>query len=192
MSTHHAPAYRINGQQADSARFYALACQPAQSTVVEACAGAGKTWMLVSRIVRALLAGAAPEQILAITFTKKAAAEMRARLQEWLQAFSRQSLPDLQTELQLRGMPPEQAQQHAPALQGLYQQLLQQGRPVQIRTFHSWFSALLRAAPLRVLQQLGLPTEYELIENDARIVPLVWQPFHAAVLRDTQALQDCN
>lgn len=185
-----APAYRINGQLANSARFYALACHPAQSTVVEACAGAGKTWMLVSRIVRALLAGAAPEQILAITFTKKAAAEMRARLQEWLENFSHQPLPQLQAELQSRGLPPDEAQQHAPALQGLYQRLLQQGRPVQIRTFHSWFSALLRAAPLKVLQQLGLPTEYELIESDARIVPLVWQPFHAAVLRDEQALAD--
>ncbi|MDO4769942.1 MAG: UvrD-helicase domain-containing protein, partial [Brachymonas sp.] len=185
-----APAYRINGQPAEAARFYALACHPAQSTVVEACAGAGKTWMLVSRMVRALLAGAAPEQILAITFTKKAAAEMRARLQEWLEAFSRQPLADLQKQLESRGLPPEQAQQQAPALQELYRHLLQQGRPVQIRTFHSWFSALLRAAPLKVLQQLGLPTEYELIENDARIVPLVWQPFHAAVLHDEQALAD--
>ena len=39
--------------------FYAIACDPARSVAVEACAGAGKTWMLVSRIVRALLEGAA-------------------------------------------------------------------------------------------------------------------------------------
>ncbi|MEA3364805.1 MAG: 3'-5' exonuclease, partial [Candidatus Hydrogenedentes bacterium] len=45
-----------------------------------ACAGAGKTWMLVSRIVRALLQGAQPHEILAITFTKKAAGEMRERV----------------------------------------------------------------------------------------------------------------
>ena len=39
-------------------RFYAIACDPRRSVAVEACAGAGKTWMLVSRILRALLAGA--------------------------------------------------------------------------------------------------------------------------------------
>ena len=34
------------------------------------------------------------------------------------------------------------------------------------------------------MQQLGLPTAYELLEDDARAVQAVWQPFHAAVLRD--------
>ena len=51
---------------------------------MEACAGAGKTWMLVSRILRALIDGAEPQEVLAITFTRKAAGEMQARLQEWL------------------------------------------------------------------------------------------------------------
>ena len=46
--------------------------------------------MLVSRMVRALLEGAAPHEILAITFTKKAAGEMRERLYEWLRDFARQ------------------------------------------------------------------------------------------------------
>ena len=69
-------------------RFYAIACDPRRSVAVEACAGAGKTWMLVSRILRALLAGAKPHEILAITFTKKAAGEMRQRLHEWLAEFA--------------------------------------------------------------------------------------------------------
>jgi len=60
------------------------ALNPRHSVVVEACAGSGKTWLLVSRIVRILLDGIPPSQILAITFTRKAAQEMQARLHDWL------------------------------------------------------------------------------------------------------------
>ena len=85
-------AYRINGAQVAREAFYALACDPARSIAVEACAGAGKTWMLVSRILRALLDGCAPQDILAITFTKKAAGEMRDRLNAELRRWAH--LPD--------------------------------------------------------------------------------------------------
>ena len=61
-----------------------IALDPKRSVVVEACAGSGKTWLLVSRMVRLLLDGAQPSQILAITFTRKAAQEMQSRLQLWL------------------------------------------------------------------------------------------------------------
>ena len=61
----------------DSSRALILrALDPARSVVVEACAGSGKTWLLASRIVRLLLAGVAPGEILAITFTRKAAREI--------------------------------------------------------------------------------------------------------------------
>ena len=64
------------------------ALDPNRSVVVEACAGSGKTWLLVSRIVRLLLAGVAPGEILAITFTRKAAMEMQERLQTWLEQLA--------------------------------------------------------------------------------------------------------
>ena len=60
------PAYRADRRACTETDFYALACDPARSVIVEACAGAGKTWLLVSRIVRALLEGAQPGEILAI------------------------------------------------------------------------------------------------------------------------------
>ncbi|MGB8516944.1 MAG: UvrD-helicase domain-containing protein, partial [Gallionella sp.] len=62
----------------------ATALDPQNSVVVEACAGSGKTWLLVSRIVRLLLDDVQPGEILAITFTRKAAQEMQARLRDWL------------------------------------------------------------------------------------------------------------
>ena len=95
MTTTHRAAYQCNGRPVAAEAFYAIACDPRRSVAVEACAGSGKTWMLVSRIVRALLEGAGgptgevrPHEILAITFTKKAAGEMRERLDEWLKAFA--------------------------------------------------------------------------------------------------------
>ena len=183
-------AYRINGALVERAAFYAVACDPARSVAVEACAGAGKTWMLVSRILRALLEGTAPQDILAITFTKKAAGEMRQRLQDWLRVFAHKTDAELATELVLRGMAPATAQARAADLRDLHARLLAAGRPVQIRTFHSWFASLLRSAPLAVLQELGLPAEHDLLEDDSEAVALVWPRFYAAVAADAALRQD--
>jgi ATP-dependent helicase/nuclease subunit A len=181
-------AYEINGDPATREAFYAIACDPRRSVAVEACAGAGKTWMLVSRIVRALLDGAAPHEILAITFTKKAAGEMRQRLQEWLADFARETEPQKLVEaLVSRGIGHFPASNGHEALQNLYRSVLAADRPVQIRTFHSWFAALLRTAPLAVLQQLGLPGHYELLESDDEAVAALWRPFQATVAADRRA-----
>lgn len=183
------PAYEHNGRTIPRERFYAIACDPRRHVAVEACAGAGKTWMLVSRILRALLAGAQPHEILAITFTRKAAGEMRQRLQDWLAQWSGEPDEVLARELAARGLPQADAATRS-ALRGLHLRLLEAGRPVQIRTFHSWFAALLRGAPVSVLQSLGLPTRFELLEDDQEAVARVWRRFHAAVEREPAARSD--
>ena len=62
----------------DQARGFAV--DPRNNVVLEASAGTGKTTVLVSRYVNLLKAGVQPANILAITFTRKAAAEMRERI----------------------------------------------------------------------------------------------------------------
>ena len=175
-------AYRVNGANASSAAFYAVACDPARSVAVEACAGAGKTWMLVARIVRALLDGTPAQDILAITFTKKAAGEMRGRLQSELRRC--ETLPDAEVmeAMQAWGFNRAQAEARVDALRGLNARVLAQGRAVQVKTFHSWFASLLRSAPLAVLQELQLPLTYELLEDDERAKALVWPRFYRALV----------
>ncbi len=187
MSSH--LAYEHNGARVNREAFYAVACDPRRSVAVEACAGAGKTWMLVSRILRALLAGTQPHEILAITFTKKAAGEMRQRLHQWLAEFAQASPQVLAQALQARGIT-QPSDADVQALKGLYAAVLAAGRPVQIRTFHSWFAALLRNAPLAVLEALRLPSSYELLEDDSEAIELVWRRFHAVVAADAQARAD--
>jgi ATP-dependent helicase/nuclease subunit A len=183
-------AYEHNGARIGRAAFYAIACDPARSVAVEACAGAGKTWMLVSRILRALLDGCPAHEILAITFTKKAAGEMRQRLQEWLAEFAHASPEVLEQELKARGVVQAAAEGARVQLQNLYRVILEAGRPVQIRTFHSWFAALLRTAPVSVLHILGLPVSYELLEDDTEAVAQVWRRFYAALLSQPERHQD--
>ena len=72
-------------------REYALDAN--QSFIVQAPAGSGKTELLIQRFLILLTEVKRPEEILAITFTKKAANEMRARLIKALKVAATQPPP---------------------------------------------------------------------------------------------------
>ena len=144
----------------------AIACDPRRSVIVSACAGSGKTWLLVARMIRLLLAGAKPQEILALTFTRKAAQEMRDRLYGLLEQFSKMSDAELVHALQERGLEKDEATALLPQAKDLYNKVLASPQSIVIDTFHGWFGRLLNAAPISAEVQPG----FSLREDSKRLL----------------------
>lgn len=162
--------------------FTSIACNPANSVVVEACAGSGKTWLLTARLFRLLLSGARPDQILAITFTRKAAQEMQERLFGLLRECALLSDDKLSTLLTERGAVANEANLNkARALAG---EVLTNSRGVTIDTFHGWFASLCQMAPLASgFSRQSEPTDQTLFWMDMAI-----DVFTANLLNDQSEL----
>ncbi len=144
----------------------AVALSPARSAVVEACAGSGKTWLLVSRMLRLLLAGAAPSELLAITFTRKAAQEMTDRLHQWLRVLALEDDATVRTFLRERAVPDAEVDALLPRARGLLEAVLTAQPGPTVTTFHGWFLDLLKRAPL----EAGLPWGAPLLERESQLL----------------------
>ena len=147
-----------------------IALDPRRSIVVEACAGSGKTWLLVSRIVRLLLDGAQPSQILAITFTRKAAQEMQARLQLWLRDLAMGDDASVRQFFAERGVDNLSDAQLQRA-RSLYSSVLLAQPCITISTFHGWFMQVMQRAPLNADVMQGS----SLLERAAALQEEAWE-----------------
>ncbi|MEN3295057.1 MAG: ATP-dependent helicase/nuclease subunit [Burkholderiales bacterium] len=159
-------AYEANGSAVNAEQFTRIACDPHRSIVVEACAGSGKTWLLVARMLRLLLAGAEPAELLAITFTRKAAQEMRERLIHLLRDLALKPDAEIRTLLIERGVAEQDVAGLMPMARGLYERVLSSPSALSIDTFHSWFARLLQIAPLTS----GVPHGYTLTEATGELL----------------------
>jgi len=163
--------FSIGGHEVDQYRFRRAAIDPANSVIVNACAGSGKTTLLVGRIVRALLDGAQPDEILAVTFTRLAAHEMRQRLVGDLRLLALADDDALQARLSdWYALDASRARDLAGRARGLYEAMLSHPRGPDITTFHSWFRALTRAGPLSFDSAEGA----ELTEEGPALAQQAW------------------
>lgn len=158
-----------------------LALDPRHSVSLQSSAGSGKTWQLVSRVLRLLLEGAEPGGILALTFTRKAAAEMRLRLNDRLRALADAS-PEAAAEA-LRRIGLEPAPEVLARARGLYREMLFAPYPPRATTLHAFCQELLS----RFALEAGVPPDFDLLENEAELMDRAWRRLQARLVAEPAA-----
>ena len=146
----------------------ARACEPRHNVTVTASAGTGKTYLLVSRLLRLLLEGASPAGLLAISFTRKAAAEMQNRLYQRLHDWM--WLNDKQLAADLQGIEVTVTPEVLSQARGLYETVMTATQPVRITTFHAFCQDLLRRFPFEAEVSAG----FELANNTGLLMETAW------------------
>ncbi len=152
----------------------ARAIDPGQSFLVQAPAGSGKTELLTDRILALLATVNRPEEIVAITFTRKAAAEMHERVLQKLSA-GLDAVPPVRTHARKSW---DLARQALRRDQEMGWQILQHPARLSIRTIDAFCASLVRTMPW-LSGMGGLPK----IVDDAR-------PHYLAAARKTLDLAD--
>ena len=139
------------------------AAHPDTSTWVEANAGSGKTRVLTDRVLRLMLSGVRPDQILCLTYTKAAAAEMRQRLSdrlaEWTLADDLKLTRDLTA---LLGARPERL--IAERARTLFVTALETPGGLKIQTIHAFCESVLHRFPT----EAGVPFDFKVVDDYER------------------------
>ncbi|MFQ5428082.1 MAG: UvrD-helicase domain-containing protein [Thermodesulfobacteriota bacterium] len=126
------------------------ALDPSRSFIVEAPAGSGKTTLLIQRYLRLLSTVQAPEEVLAVTFTIKAAGEMHARVVEALEKAAADRAALNENEALTLGL----AELVLAEDKKYGWNLLENPGRLRIRTIDSFCASLTRRTPL--LSRLGM------------------------------------
>jgi len=145
------------------------AVDPQRNATVHASAGTGKTWLLVTRILRLLLAGARPDSILAVTFTRKAAAEMQERISTRLRELMCAAPDQLDADLAVIGI--KATTQTRERARQLYEELLFNPYTLRTTTFHAFCQELLQRFPL----EAGVAPGFELKETTGLLEQQAWE-----------------
>ncbi|MBP1805133.1 double-strand break repair helicase AddA [Rubellimicrobium aerolatum] len=124
------------------------AADPLASTWLSANAGSGKTRVLTDRVARLLLAGVDPANILCLTYTKAAAAEMQTRLFKRLGGWAMKEDGRLIEELRGLGLTEGLEPVNLQEARRLFAQALETPGGLKIQTIHAFCASLLRRFPL--------------------------------------------
>ncbi|ROP90679.1 DNA helicase/exodeoxyribonuclease V subunit A [Stella humosa] len=147
--------------RAAAAAAQRAAADPAVSAWVGASAGTGKTTVLTNRILRLLLAGAAPERLLCLTFTKAAAAVMAIRLHRVLGRWATTDEAALGEELhRLEGQVADEKRRDA--ARRLFARVLDTPGGMRIQTIHSFCQSLLSRFPI----EAGVPPHFDIADDN--------------------------
>ncbi len=121
-----------------------VALDPSRSFIVEAPAGSGKTELLIQRYLRLLATVERPESVVAMTFTRKAAAEMKQRIVEALLAAQRDEKVEQENDQRTRALALDVLRRDIQLSWGV----LDDPSILQIQTIDSLCAMLTRQMPL--------------------------------------------
>jgi len=137
-----------------------LASDPKKSAWVSANAGSGKTHVLVNRIIRLMLDGANPGKILALTFTKAAAAEMANRLNQRLAGWAMLGHDELAGDIAgITGTAPSPDQ--LLRARRLFAHALETPGGLKIQTIHAFCERILH----RFALEANVAPEFEILDD---------------------------
>lgn len=160
------------------------ALNPAQSFLVQAPAGSGKTYLLTQRFLRLLAEVESPDQIVAITFSKAAAAEMRNRVLEALEAAA--LTPDTDnSSVSLAAL----ATRALERSEQLGWRLLEQSGQLRILTIDAFCRSLALQSPLSWGLLSGLGGQLEMADDPQQLYRLAARRTVAAIAQDNSQIR---